>query len=69
MNADGSGQTNLTNNPADDYGGRWSPDGSYILFTSERDGNREIYLMKANGADQTPLTNDPAMDVAPDWQP
>src|SRR2546422_3511079 len=27
MNADGSAQTNLTNNAADDYAPAWSPDG------------------------------------------
>ena len=25
MNADGTGQTNLTNNPSDDFGPAWSP--------------------------------------------
>lgn len=27
----------------------WSPDGRWIVFESERDGNREIYLMPAGG--------------------
>ena len=38
MNADGTGLVNLTNNPADDEGPVWSPDGSEILFESTRDG-------------------------------
>ena len=38
MNADGSGQTNLTNNPANDSHPSWSPDGSRIVFYSNRDG-------------------------------
>ena len=34
MNADGSGQTNLTNNPgADDGYADWSPDGTKIAYT------------------------------------
>ena len=38
----GSGLTRLTNNPASDFvDGGWSPDGSRILFRSERDGNNE----------------------------
>ncbi|MGH2738713.1 MAG: TolB family protein, partial [Actinomycetota bacterium] len=33
MNADGSGQTNLTNNnPADDQKPDWSPDGTRVAF-------------------------------------
>lgn len=34
----------------------WSPDGEWILFTTERDGNSEIYLAPASGAWSTNLT-------------
>jgi Tol biopolymer transport system component len=40
-----------------------------ILFTSEQDGNREIYLMNAEGSDLQRLTNDPAEDTEPAWSP
>jgi Tol biopolymer transport system component len=69
MNADGSGQTNLTNHSADDVDPSWSPDGSRIVFTSWRNGNAEIYVMNADGSGQTNLTNDPANDMAADWSP
>ena len=39
MNADGSGQTNCTNNPAYDFNPAWSPDGTKIVWHSRRDGN------------------------------
>ena len=42
MNADGSGQTRLTNNPAAGLLPAWSPDGIKIAFTSIRGGNQEI---------------------------
>ncbi|MFL6275469.1 MAG: TolB family protein [Blastocatellia bacterium] len=45
IDADGSNVRRLTNNLADDDGPRWSPDGCNILFDSDRDGNREIYIM------------------------
>src|SRR2546425_3331127 len=45
MNADGSGQTNLTNNPAFDAEPSWSPDGTKIAFTSSRDDASEVYVM------------------------
>jgi len=37
MNADGSAQTRLTNSTANDDFPNWSPDGSKILFTTDRD--------------------------------
>ena len=37
VNRDGSGDTNLTNDPSDDMGPSWSPDGVEITFTSSRD--------------------------------
>jgi Tol biopolymer transport system component len=65
MNADGSGQTNLTNNPAVDDEPAWSPDGSRIAFTRGGD----VYVMNADGAAQTNLTNHPANDSWPAWSP
>ncbi len=57
-------QTKLTNNPAYDMVPSFSPDGSKIAFTSDRDGNNEIYIMNADGSEQTRLTNNPADDAA-----
>ncbi len=69
MNPDGSNQTRLTNNPAEDSGPAWSPDGSMIAFTSNRDGNFEIYTMNLDGTNQKRITNTPADDINPDWSP
>ena len=56
MNADGTGVTRLTDNPASDQQPAWSPDGSRIAFTSTRDGNFDIYVMNADGTGVTRLT-------------
>jgi Tol biopolymer transport system component len=67
MNADGSGQNRLTFNSPSDYGAVFSPDGSKISFTSNRDGNFAIYTMNADGTQQTRLTNNLALDALPSW--
>ena len=70
MSPDGSNQTNLTNNSADEGGGHdWSPDGNKIVFSSDRDGNNELYVMDADGSNQTRLTNTLADEFGPDWGP
>jgi Tol biopolymer transport system component len=40
-----------------------------IAFTSERDGNREIYLIQPDGTELTRLTSDPSVDSDPAWSP
>jgi hypothetical protein len=40
-----------------------------IPFTSERDGNAEIYVKRADGSDPRRLTHDPAYDGWPTWSP
>ncbi len=69
MDADGSNQTLLTNNPALDGLPAWSPDGTKIAFHSDRDGNDEVYVMDADGSNQTRLTNNHAFDFGPAWSP
>ena len=69
MNSDGSNQTRLTFNEADDVKPVWSPNGQQIAFQSDRDGNEEIYVMDADGGNQRNLTRHPAFDVSPDWHP
>jgi tricorn protease-like protein len=69
MNADGSGVTRLTNNPAIDYVPACSWDGTRIAFMSRRDGNNEIYIMNSNGTGGTRVTNDSADEWDPAWSP
>ena len=57
MHADGSEQTNLTNDPADDHDPVWSPDGTKIAFASDRDGYAQLYVMNADGSGATLIPN------------
>ena len=69
MNADGSSQARLTNNPAYDGVPAISPDGTKILFESYREGNQEIFVMNADGSAPTNLTRHAAWDERPNWSP
>jgi hypothetical protein len=40
-----------------------------IAFTSERDGNQEVYVMDPDGQNQTNLSNNAGADYQPDWGP
>ena len=69
MNADGTGLTRLTNDPAVDAYPAWSPDGNRIAFTSSRDGHYNIYVMNADGTGVTQLTTSASSygSQAPAW--
>jgi len=85
MNADGSGQTNVSNHPAWDGFPTWSEDSDQIAFESERDDEsgiillglglvldglgHEIYVVDVDGTDLTNLTNSPEDDQHPVWSP
>ncbi|MBK9924709.1 MAG: PD40 domain-containing protein [Anaerolineales bacterium] len=58
IHADGSGLTNITNNPAYDSKPFWSPDGKHIAFESNRSGLPQVYVMDANGSNITQITDD-----------
>ena len=51
------------------YLAQWSPDGTKLAFTSNRDGNPEIYVMNKDGSGLRRVTNNPAIDEAPTWSP
>lgn len=56
MNADGTGSTKLTNIAGNDTTPRFSPSGTMIVFSSDRDGSNEIFTMTSSGGNQTQLT-------------
>ena len=59
----------LTNNSAMEGAPVWSPDGSKIVFWSNRDGKKEIYVMDSDGSNVTRLTNNLADEFNPKWSP
>jgi len=69
MNADGTGQTRLTNNRAIDTQPALSPDGTKILFVSNRYKTNDIFVMNADGTGLHHLTLNSASDRRPAWSP
>lgn len=61
---------NLTEGfPGSHWSPTWSPQGDWILFTSDDGENKEIYRMDQTGGRVTCLTNHPAADADPAWSP
>lgn len=56
---DGGNLKLLTDAPGYNAEGAYSPDGSHIVFTSNRDGHLELYIMQADGTGVRKLTNAP----------
>lgn len=69
MKADGSNQVNITNNPAADIVPCWSPDSDTIVFSSNRDGDFDLYRMDPDGANILQLTNATGDDIGCAWSP
>jgi CxxC motif-containing protein (DUF1111 family) len=67
MNANGSGQAQVTLGLGTDERPSYSPDGANIAFSTNRDGNFEIYKTPAIGGVATRLTNNAASDRNPSW--
>lgn len=45
----------------------WSPDGAWLVFSSTRSGDRELWLVRADGSDVRRLTDRPDADWLPRW--
>jgi WD40 repeat protein len=69
ISVDGTGDAALTAGTAQDAVGAYSPDGTKIVFSSNRDGGRnQLYTMNADGSAQTRLLTTTSNEVAPEWQ-
>ncbi len=74
MNADGSGQTNVSNYGKINYDPVWSPDGKKVAFDclchDNGKSNHEIHVVNADGTGQINLSNDiDTDDSMPVWSP
>jgi Tol biopolymer transport system component len=66
----GGSAARLTSGPAFDGQPRYSPDGRTIVFTSDRSGAENLWLMDADGANPRALTKgDNQLFASPAWTP
>jgi len=60
----------LTDDTGLDYNAAFSPDGRYIVFTSERAGQADLYALdRREGGPPRRLTTEPSMEDAPAFSP
>ncbi len=71
INADGTGQVQLTFGHRGENSPRWSPDGKLIAFTTRRDPDttNQIYLLNVDGGEARRLTNHPTAPGTLTWAP
>jgi TolB protein len=71
VNPDGSGETNLTNDPDADEQPAWSPDGQKIAFISNRvlGSLPDLWIMNADGGEPVKLTPDGSGVSDIEWFP
>lgn len=76
MNVDGSDLVQLTEGRSVDVQPSWSPDGKWVVFTSNRGdadmrhnkkGNWDVWMISYDGRNLTRLTTDKARDGAPEF--
>ena len=66
---DGGDARRLTTGPGTETLPYFSPDGKWIAFTGEYDGNADVYVVEASGGVPRRLTYHPGVDVAQGWTP
>jgi len=70
MNADGSGQENISRSPTSTEGlADWSPDGRSLVLYSDRPGNKDEFVVDLETGQWVNVTQDPASDEFCTWSP
>src|SRR6266478_3520403 len=66
---EGGAARRLTSHVGDELYPKFSPDGKWIAFTGEYDGNPDVYVSPAEGGEPRRLTFHPSNDIVLGWTP
>lgn len=70
IDSDGTGMRQLTTHPASDWNPRWSPDGQWIWFLSNRSGSSQVWKLPIAGGEAAQATDLPVdaahLNLSPD---
>jgi len=47
----------------------WSPDGGWLVYTGQRNGDFDVYKIPATGGEEIRLTSTPGLDDGPEYSP
>jgi TolB protein len=63
------GQPKLVTPKGPSYLHGWSPDGKFLVYTAQRNGQFDIYRIPVGGGEEEQLTNTPGLDDGPEYTP
>jgi len=66
---DGGDARRVTTHPGSESSPKFSPDGQYIAFSGQYDGNTDVYVVPTKGGEPTRLTYHPYPDMVRGWSP
>jgi len=69
VSSDGGVATRLTDHVADDIMPQFSPDGKWLLFSSNRFNNYDVFIMPVDGGEPKQLTFNTSADYGTGWFP
>ena len=69
VDANGANLQRVTDDNNGDTNPTWPPDGQWLAFASDRDGDLEIYIVRPDGTELSQLTDNNFADSQPAWSP
>lgn len=69
VGVDGGEARRLTSSSGREFAPQLSPDGQWVAFSGQYDGNTDVYLISIHGGTPKRLTYHPGSDTVKDWMP